>query len=466
MSFEFYFDHLAMLQLSDVAHGLFQFILSEPRICPDNKPNIPKYEIHGSACHAIVTNRLLFNFFKIDRMRKKWPRLEAILSWLRTFWPAPVLVNRYERMRACGGVLIGVVFTGILSHFMVSSNASLPWLVAPIGASAVLVFGLQASPLAQPWSVIGGNTISALVGVSSAILLGDSVLAAAVAVAAAIAAMFSLRCLHPPSGAVALTAVLGGPAIKSLGYSFALFPVGVNSLLIVLLALAYNNATRRRYPHAVQVEHANTHGTSDVRAIDRLGFKPEDIDEVLKEYNEVLDVSREDLESLFLQTEMHAYRRRFGEITCGDIMSHDVISVEYGTTLEEAWNQLREHRIKALPVIDRARRVIGIVTMADFMKHANLDVYEKFDDKLRQLIRRTLHTHSDKPEVVGQIMTSTVHIATDKMHIVELVPLLSDRGLHHVPIINEERRLVGMLTQSDLVAALYRGRLVDIATAA
>jgi CBS domain-containing membrane protein len=124
-------------------------------------------------------------------MRKKWPRLEAILSWLRTFWPAPVLVNRYERMRACGGVLIGVVFKGILSHFMVGSNASLPWLVAPIGASAVLVFGLQASPLAQPWSVIGGNTISAIVGVSCAFLLGDSVLAAAVAVAAAIAAMFS-----------------------------------------------------------------------------------------------------------------------------------------------------------------------------------------------------------------------------------------------------------------------------------
>ncbi len=201
-----------------------------------------------------------------------------------------------------------------------------------------------------------------------------------------------------------------------------------------------------------------------MRTIDRLGFKPEDLDEVLKQYNQVLDISRDDLEALFLKTEMNAYRRRFGEITCRDIMSLDVIAVEFATTLDEAWTLLRQHRIKALPVIDRARRVIGIVTLVDFLKHANLDVYETLDDKLRQLIRRTREMHSDKPEVVGQIMSKPARTAAHDMHIVELVPLLSDQGLHHVPIVDDERRLIGMLTQSDLIAALYRGRLVDTAS--
>ncbi|MFZ6653931.1 CBS domain-containing protein [Undibacterium sp. TJN19] len=95
------------------------------------------------------------------------------------------------------------------------------------------------------------------------------------------------------------------------------------------------------------------------------------------------------------------------------------------------------------------------------MKNAYLDVYEKFDEKLRQLLRRTHLMHSAKPEVVGQIMSHPVRTAGSDLHIVELVPLLSDQGLHHIPIINAERRLVGMVTQSDLVAALYRGRLAD-----
>jgi len=400
-------------------------------------------------------------------MRRKWSRLEALLSWARTFIPGPVRVDRFERMRACGGMLIGILLTGLATRLMLGPSANVPLLMAPVGASAVLLFGLPSSPLAQPWPLVGGNIVAAAVGVTCAHLFANEpMLAAGLAGTLAIAAMFALRCLHPPSGAVALTAVLGDPAILAQGYAFVLYPVAINSVLLLLVALAYNNVTGRRYPHAVQSEPANTHGTTDLRTIDRLGFKPEDLDAVLTQYNQILDVSRVDLESLFMQTEMQSYRRRFGEITCADIMSHDVMSVEFATTLEEAWGLLRQHRIKALPVIDRARRVIGIVTLVDFLKHANLDVYEKFDYKLRQLIRRTREMHSDKPEVVGQIMTAPVSSAAHDTHIVELVPLLSDKGLHHIPIIDDERRLTGMLTQSDLIAALYRGRLVDAAATA
>lgn len=387
--------------------------------------------------------------------------MKKVLPWLRSFLPGRVRVNGVERLRSCCGALLGILLTGLVTRAMLGPSAGLPLLIAPLGASAVLLFAVPASPLAQPWSIIGGNMLAATIGVTCAHWIADPILAAAFAVGCAIGAMFALRCLHPPSGAVALTAVLGGPAIQALGYHFVLFPVAANSALLLLVALLFNNVTRRRYPHAAQVDHSNTHRTADALTIDRLGFKPEDLDEVLKQYNQVLDVSRDDLEELFMQTEMHAYRRRFGEITCADVMSRDVIAVEFGTSLEEAWTLLRQHRVKALPVIDRARRVIGIVTLVDFMKHANLDRYNTFNDRVRQLIRRTLEMHSDKPEVVGQIMTKAVQTARTDMHIVELVPMLSDKGKHHVPVVDGERRLAGVLTQSDLIGALYRGKLAD-----
>lgn len=381
-----------------------------------------------------------------------------LISWLRGFAPPPIIAGKREKLYGCLGACVGLLVAQWCSKLALGGLDI--WFIAPMGASAVLLFAVPSSPLAQPWSIIGGNLVSALVGVTCSKWIGDPALAASAAVALAIGAMFSLRCLHPPSGAVALTAVLGGPAVHAAGYDFVFWPVGVNSLFLLSSALVFNNVLGRRYPHA-QVSHAQQHGTADVPPIDRLGFKLDDLDAVLKEHGQLVDVSRDDLAALFMQTEMHAYRRRFGEIACGDIMSRDVITVEFGTSLEEAWALMRQHHIKALPVINRVRRVIGIVTLIDFMRHANLDMHASFDTKLRKLIRRTLHTHSDKPEVVGQIMTTAVQSIRADTHIVELVPLLSNQGKHHVPVVDADGRLAGMLTQSDLIAALYQGSLAD-----
>ncbi|MBU1666455.1 MAG: CBS domain-containing protein, partial [Gammaproteobacteria bacterium] len=135
----------------------------------------------------------------------------------------------------------------------------------------------------------------------------------------------------------------------------------------------------------------------------------------------------------------------------------DLSTAEYGTELEEAWARLRYHKVKAIPVIDPFRRVIGVITLVDFIKRANLKTYETFEDKLIRFIRRTPGVASEKPEVVGQIMATPVVTAREDMHIVELVPMLSDKGLHHIPVVDADARLVGMVTQSDLIAALYTG---------
>jgi CBS domain-containing membrane protein len=117
---------------------------------------------------------------------------------------------------------------------------------------------------------------------------------------------------------------------------------------------------------------------------------------------------------------------------------------------------MRKHHIKALPVVNRQQHLLGIMTIADFMRHAQLDSHSSIAHKLRHLIRYTTTLHSSKPDVVGQIMTSQVRVASADKHVVELLPLFSEGGHHHIPIVNGKHKLVGMITQSDFVRALYK----------
>jgi len=385
-------------------------------------------------------------------------------AFLERWLPSPTTASRREQLRAAGGALCGLLVTALLSHFLLAPAGATIFMVAPMGASAVLLFALPASPLAQPWSAIGGNVISGLVGMACVRWFGGSLslpLLGALATGLAIAAMFATRCLHPPGGAMALTTVIGGPVVHAAGFGFVLTTVLLNTLLLVGMAVVYNNLTGRRYPHAQQATHANLHGTTDTVPTVRLGFRPEDLDAVLKQHNQVLDISRDDLESLFMQTEQRAYQRRFGIISCADIMSRDIISTEFGTSLAEAWQQMRSHRLMALPVLNRARRVIGIVTQTDFLEHGGLDSYDGIRHQLQRFLRKSGVTHTEKAEVVGQIMTQHPTTARLDTPIVDLVPLMADSGFHHILIVDEEQRFAGIITQSDLVAALYESRFAE-----
>ena len=109
----------------------------------------------------------------------------------------------------------------------------------------MLVFALPGSPMAQPWAMIAGNTLSALIGITAAIVIPDSLLAMPLAASLSILGMFILRCLHPPAAAVALIAVLG----HVTHYRYAFFPVMVDSVLLVIAAGMYGNLTGKKYPN-------------------------------------------------------------------------------------------------------------------------------------------------------------------------------------------------------------------------
>lgn len=170
---------------------------------------------------------------------------------LRLFYPILAGATLRDRLLACLGALVAIALTGMLCGVLFGEGAHLPLIVAPMGASAVLLFAVPASPLAQPWSIIGGNTISAMMGVLSASLIDDPIIATGVGVSLAIAAMSFTRCLHPPGGAAALTAVLGGPVVASWGMLFPFVPVALNSCLLVGVGLLFHKLSRHNYPHVV-----------------------------------------------------------------------------------------------------------------------------------------------------------------------------------------------------------------------
>ncbi len=370
------------------------------------------------------------------------PSERPLVTWLRRLSPASLTIPTREQWRIIAGAALGILLTGWLSQWLAPANTA--WLIAPVGASAVLVFGVPSSPLAQPWSVVGGNTLSALVGTACALSIPDTSLAAALAVSLAIGTMLLARCLHPPGGAAALLVVLS----HNVSWSFAAFPVFFNSLLLVVVGMAFNSLTGRAYPHRHVPDREAPQPTDANR------FTRADLDAALQQYNQVLDVDPDDLVDLLQHAQAIAYQRTLGELLCRDVMTPDPRAVEFGTELHEAWKIMRTSRVRALPVVDRARRVVGIVTLADFLTHARLDDHPGLAARLQDLLRPSGRTHSDRPEVVGQIMTRKVRVMSADRPAVDLLPLFSEAGHHHLPIIDHENRLVGILTQSDLVRAL------------
>jgi CBS-domain-containing membrane protein len=162
---------------------------------------------------------------------------------------SPPRVDALEILFSGLGGFLGLGLVALLeAQFLQESDLLL--LIAPFGASAVLIYGAVKSPLAQPRNLVGGHLLSAAVGVTALKLLGPQPgLAAAVAVSVSIMLMHATRTLHPPGGATALVAILGGPKIQNLGYLFVLMPVGAGVLLLLVVALLFNNLLpRRRYP--------------------------------------------------------------------------------------------------------------------------------------------------------------------------------------------------------------------------
>lgn len=362
-------------------------------------------------------------------------RLSSLRHWLQGLWPHSVGIDGKEALRMTLGVVLGLLVTGFLSRWWAGSgNAS--WMIASLSASAVLVFGMPASPLAQPWPVLGGTVVAALVSTLCSLLVPDLVWSAALAVGGALAGMLLLRCFHPPGVGMAAFVVLE----HSNGLELIVFPVLFNILVLLACAMVYNNATGKPYPQRSRTQRNATGGH----------FQKSDLDAALENYNQVLDISRSDLEGLLHLAGRAAFQRTLGELRCADIMSTPALAVEADVPLKDAWALMRQKNIKALPVVDGQYQVIGMLSLSDFMRTTALESPEGWGQRLRQLVS----TRAKKPQTVSDLMSASAQTAFSSQHVMDLIPLFSSGGHHHLPIVDAELRLAGVITQTDLVRAL------------
>ncbi|WP_174997175.1 HPP family protein [Pandoraea iniqua] len=363
-----------------------------------------------------------------------------VRQWLTGFLPAVVAVQWRERLRAGVGALCGIAFTGGLMLWLLGPATYIPWLVAPMGASAVLLFGVPASPLAQPWSILGGNLVSAFVGVTCAMFIPSPVVAAAAAVGISIALMFTLRCVHPPSGAVALTAVLGGPAVHSLGYGFLLEPIAVQSVALLAAAIAYHAITGHRYPHVARAQAAPARPAADATA--GVQVTTADAEKALARHSELLSISADDLADLLRDTQREAYARRARELTVGDVMTKSPAHVKAYDEVPTAWRMLQRHGLDALPVVDADARVIGLVTRHDLhTRRARAQRWPRFGVAL---------SAGPRPSV-RELIQPGMKSATTGMLLSEIVPLLAAQRHGTVPVLDEAARLVGVITHAEVL---------------
>ncbi|WP_319558268.1 MULTISPECIES: HPP family protein [Thiomicrorhabdus] len=202
----------------------------------------------------------------------------------------PVGAGHDEKLISTIGGFLAIFLILLVNHQLLEMPLNVG-IIASMGASAVLLFALPKGPLSQPWSLIGGQIGSAFVGVSCALFIENPIVAASAAVALSIAWMYYFRCLHPPGGATALSAVLGFEASHSLGYQFVLTPVTLDVLILLVVAVIFNRLFEwRTYPNVSRSLGSVENSSS---------FSHQDFIQVLSQIDAFVDINENDLLRIF-----------------------------------------------------------------------------------------------------------------------------------------------------------------------
>lgn len=281
-------------------------------------------------------------------------------------------VSHRERVLSTAGGFFGIFFIIYVNHFFIH-DWSAALIVASMGASAVLLFAVPHGKLSQPWPLVGGHLISAVVGVSVFKLVPDRAIAAALAVGLAIGAMHYLRCIHPPGGATALSFVIGPTTLHDMGYFYIVEPVLVNVLVILAVAVLFNLPfVTRRYPQGLQQlmeKPSEPEGT----LLDTHEVQREDIVHAIEKMDIVVDLTDADLVKLFQLASAQAKMRH--------MRTEQILLGHYFTNGGDRWSvrQIVDESLDRDQVIYRViagheKRGTGVCSIEDFARWARNEV--------------------------------------------------------------------------------------------
>ena len=354
-------------------------------------------------------------------------------DWLNFLKPNYKVLPLKERLLSGFGALCGLAISSLISWYVLGGMNA--WYIAPMGASSVLLFAVPSSPLAQPWNVVVGNTLAGIIGVACTQYLPDLTSAFSVAVGFAIFMMMTTDSLHPPSGAVAITAVLGGEAVHRLGFHFVLYPVLLNSILLLLFAVFFNRLIGRHYPITAHVNERS----KDPTPTQKVSIQPKDIEYALEQYTELLDISQYDLEKIILEAQEHASERLNSYFVCEDIMSRDVIKLHEDDDIHQALEKFKEVNLMSLPVVNAEEKLVGTLAL--------YEVVEWF--------KGAADPRNSWQHYVRQIMSRRVVTVEPSQPIQVLVPYFVEKSFNYIAVV-ENQRLIGIVSRADIIAPLHQ----------
>jgi CBS domain-containing membrane protein len=358
-------------------------------------------------------------------------------------------------MRACIGAGIGLTLCTFLVRLTTGGTDDAPdlLLIAPLGATAMLAFAVPSSPLAQPWSALVGNTVSAMIGVTVVLTIGDPWLAMGLSVTLAMMAMMVLRATHPPAAGVALGVVLTADTVREVGFAYAFSPVMLDTGLLLIVAMIYNRMTGRVYPFRQPQEHVPNPTT-------QAGLRPAvdgpDLTRILQRLGLDANIGAGDLARLIAAAHAHAAAHLFDGVAAGQVMARGVISAHPQMPVRQIAALFRQHKVRTLPVVGFDGVFQGLISEADLVR-------TWADAKGRTpvgMMSRVLRASRDVVEpVAAEVMARGVATAMETTPLGVLLDLLADGAQQAVPVL-DAGRLIGLVTRADVIAALARAHHV------
>ncbi|MFY0641324.1 MAG: HPP family protein [Bermanella sp.] len=207
-------------------------------------------------------------------------------------------------LSALGAFISMMCCYGITQYSLSPDDSQL--FIASMAASAVLLFAVPHGALSQPWPLVMGHIVSGVIGVACYQTLGDSITSVSLAVSLSIIIMYYLGCLHPPGAATAFFVVTAGEDVHALGFDFIWLIIMTNVLCLLITAILFNGFFHwRRYPaHFFKLSSARPFNMANP------AFSQDDVAAALHQVNSFIDITPDDLTSIFEHALQHAQQNQ------------------------------------------------------------------------------------------------------------------------------------------------------------
>ncbi len=181
----------------------------------------------------------------------------------------------------------------------------------------------------------------------------------------------------------------------------------------------------------------------------------EDLRKARRELETYIDVTEEDLMKIYSLALRYAQERRSQQVPVAEVMTRDVVTVKADAEMDEAVRLLSEKGVGGLPVVDDENRVVGVVTEADVLCMLGVERKHGFKDLMRYVLGESCVKHKEEGKVRDFMASPAVVVMSDQ-DTLEAAGLLTQRRIKRLPVVDENDRLVGIITRADIVKAVAK----------